>query len=119
LVMIKGRANTSFLIVQRKVPGVAQVFVMTAKDWNRGRNIARKHAMDMAAAMGIELLTEEQYQELQKFGDFDTKTSSWVKTPLILENLAAPSIVIAATAVSSWATTVRSLTMPPGRSVAG
>lgn len=38
-------------------------------------------AMDMAAAMGIELLTEEQYFELQKLGDFDTKTSSWVKAP--------------------------------------
>ena len=35
-------------------------------------------AMDMAAAMGIELLTEEEYQELQKLGNFDTKTSSWV-----------------------------------------
>ena len=39
------------------------------------------NAVDMAAAMGIELLTEEQYRELQKLGDFDTKTSSWVKTP--------------------------------------
>lgn len=38
-------------------------------------------AMDMAAAMGVELLTEEQYRELQKLGNFDTKTSSWVKTP--------------------------------------
>jgi Protein of unknown function (DUF4256) len=38
-------------------------------------------AMDMAAAMGIELLTEEQYRELQKHGNFDAKTSSWVKTP--------------------------------------
>jgi hypothetical protein len=38
-------------------------------------------AMDMAAAMGIELLTEEQYRELQKLGNFDTKTSSWLKTP--------------------------------------
>ncbi len=38
-------------------------------------------ALDMAAAMGIELLTEEQYRELQKLGGFDTKTSSWVKTP--------------------------------------
>ena len=35
----------------------------------------------MAAAMGIELLTEEQYRELQKIGNFDAKTSSWVKTP--------------------------------------
>ena len=38
-------------------------------------------AVDMAAAMGIELLTEEQYRELQKLGEFDLKTSSWVKTP--------------------------------------
>jgi hypothetical protein len=35
----------------------------------------------MAAAIGIELLTEEQYRELQKLGNFDSKTSSWVKTP--------------------------------------
>ena len=35
----------------------------------------------MAAAMGVELLTEEQYRELQRLGNFDTKTSSWVKTP--------------------------------------
>ncbi len=41
----------------------------------------KNNAMDMAAAMGIEILTEEQYRELQKLGIFDTKTSSWVKTP--------------------------------------
>src|SRR5687767_6334028 len=41
----------------------------------------KNNAIDMAAAMGIELLTEEQYRELQKLGNFDTKTSSWVKTP--------------------------------------
>jgi Protein of unknown function (DUF4256) len=39
------------------------------------------NAVDMAAAMGIELLTEEQYRELQKLGNFDTKTSSWLKAP--------------------------------------
>ena len=39
------------------------------------------NAVDMAAAMGIDLLTEEQYRELQKLGEFDRKTSSWVKTP--------------------------------------
>jgi len=39
------------------------------------------NAIDMAAAMGIELLTEEQYRQLQKLGNFDTKTSSWVRTP--------------------------------------
>jgi hypothetical protein len=45
------------------------------------------NAVDMAAAMGIELLTEEQYRELQKLGDFDTKTSSWVKTPSDIRKL--------------------------------
>lgn len=44
-------------------------------------------AMDMAAAMGIELLTEEQYQDLQKLGNFDMKTSSWVKTPVEMRKL--------------------------------
>jgi len=44
-------------------------------------------AMDMAAAMGVELLTEEQYLELQKLGEFDTKTSSWVKTPADIRKL--------------------------------
>ena len=41
----------------------------------------------MAAAMGIQLLTEEQYRELQKFGNFDAKTSSWVKTPANIRKL--------------------------------
>jgi hypothetical protein len=45
------------------------------------------NAMDMAAAMGIELLTEEQYRELQKVGKFDLKTSSWVKTPAKIRKL--------------------------------
>ena len=44
-------------------------------------------AVDMAAAMGIELLTEEQYRELQKLGAFDLKTSSWVKTPSDIRKL--------------------------------
>ena len=44
-------------------------------------------AVEMAAAMGIELLTEEQYRNLQKLGTFDTKTSSWVKTPVDIRNL--------------------------------
>ena len=44
-------------------------------------------AADMATAMGIELLTEEQYLELQELGDFDTKTSSWVKTPAEIRKL--------------------------------
>jgi hypothetical protein len=44
-------------------------------------------AIDMAVAMGIEILTEEQYRELQKLGNFDTKTSSWVKTPSDIRKL--------------------------------
>jgi hypothetical protein len=44
-------------------------------------------AIDMAAAMGIELLTEGQYRELQKLGNFDTRTSSWVKTPSEIRKL--------------------------------
>lgn len=44
-------------------------------------------AMDMAAAMGVELLTEEQYRELQEIGQFDTKTSSWLKTPSEIRKL--------------------------------
>ena len=47
----------------------------------------KNSALDLAAAMGIELLTEEQYLELQKLGDFDTKTSSWVKTPADIRKL--------------------------------
>ena len=44
-------------------------------------------AMDMAAAMGIELLTEEQYRKLQQLGDFDAKTSSWLQTPAAIRKL--------------------------------
>jgi len=47
----------------------------------RKENKPQSSAIDMAAAMGIEILTEDQYRELQKLGKFDTKTSSWVKTP--------------------------------------
>jgi hypothetical protein len=57
-------------------------------DWTHGRrNKPKDSALDMAAAMGIELLTEEQYRELQKLGEFDTKTSSWVKTPSDIRKL--------------------------------
>jgi Protein of unknown function (DUF4256) len=47
----------------------------------------KNNAMDMAAAMGVELLTEEEYRELQKLGEFDTKSSSWVKTPADMRKL--------------------------------
>lgn len=45
------------------------------------------NAVDLAAAMGIELLTEDEYRELQKLGEFDTKTESWIKTPADIRRL--------------------------------
>ena len=49
---------------------------------SRKEHRPKTSAMDLAEAMGIELLTEEEYQELQKLGEFDTKSSSWVKAPI-------------------------------------
>lgn len=54
---------------------------------SRKKHKPENNAMDMATAMGIELLTEEQYRKLQKLGNFDTKTSSWVKTPANIRKL--------------------------------
>ena len=54
---------------------------------SRKEHKPKNNAIDMAAAMGIELLTEEQYRELQQFGEFDTKTSSWVQTPADIRKL--------------------------------
>src|SRR5437870_4968490 len=54
---------------------------------SRKEHKPKNNAVDMAAAMGIELLTEEQYLELQKHGEFDTKTSSWMKTPAEMRKL--------------------------------
>ncbi len=48
---------------------------------SRKENKPRSSAIEMATSMGIEILTEDEYRELQRFGKFDTKTSSWVKTP--------------------------------------
>jgi hypothetical protein len=54
---------------------------------SRKENKPKNNAVDMAAAIGVELLTEEQYRALQKLGNFDTKTSSWVKTPSAVRKL--------------------------------
>ena len=54
---------------------------------SRKEHKPKDNAIDMAAAMEIELLTEDQYRELQKLGEFDTKTSSWVKTPSAIRKL--------------------------------
>lgn len=54
---------------------------------SRKEHKPENNAVDMAASMGIELLSEEQYRELQKLGAFDMKTSSWVKTPSEIRRL--------------------------------
>ncbi len=54
---------------------------------SRKEHKPKNDAIEMAAEMGIELLTEEQYRELQKLGNFDTKTSSWVITPANIRKL--------------------------------
>jgi hypothetical protein len=54
---------------------------------SRKENKPENSAIDMAAAMGIEILTEEQYRELQQLGEFDLKTSSWVSTPTDIRKL--------------------------------
>lgn len=54
---------------------------------SRKQNKPEDSAMGMAEAMGVNLLTEEQYRALQKLGEFDTKTSSWVETPVDIRNL--------------------------------
>ena len=58
----------------------------TALD-SRKENKPKDNVMDVAAAMGIELLTEVEYRELQKLGNFDLKTSSWIKTPAPIRKL--------------------------------
>jgi hypothetical protein len=80
--MITKRANTFFMIVQRKVLKAAEMFVTNREGLeSRKEHKPENNAIDMAAAMGIEVLTEEQYRELSKLGNFDTKTQSWLKTP--------------------------------------
>ena len=54
---------------------------------SRKEHKPENNAIDMAAAMGIELLSEDQYRELQKLGNFDSKTSSWLKTPTDIRKL--------------------------------
>ena len=54
---------------------------------SRKKNKPRRSAIEMASSMGIEILTEQQYRELQGLGDFDRKTSSWIKTPARIRDL--------------------------------
>lgn len=54
---------------------------------SRKEHRPKTNAIDMATAMGIELLTEDEYRDLQKLGEFDLKTSSWIKTPEAIRKL--------------------------------
>jgi hypothetical protein len=54
---------------------------------SRKEHKPENNALDMAAAMGVELLTEEQYRDLQQLGEFDLKTSSWIQTPASIRKL--------------------------------
>ena len=81
---------------------------------SRKKHKPENNAMDMATAMGIELLTEEQYRELQKLGNFDMKTSSWVKTPADIRNLGGALFCDLRYGTSSWTTMERSPTMRKG-----
>ncbi|CAM5204097.1 hypothetical protein LSPH26S_03955 [Lysinibacillus sphaericus] len=78
---------------------------------SRKKHQPENTAIDMATAMGIELLTEEQYRALQELGTFDLKTSSWVQTPANIRKLGGPSSVIVATIQSLCTTMERIPTM--------
>ena len=81
-VMIKRRANTFFYDCSAESPkGRRSVCYDREALESRKEHKPKDNAIDVAAAMGIELLTKEEYRELQRLGEFDTKTSSWVKTP--------------------------------------
>ena len=88
LAMIKRRANTFFNDCSPESPkGRRSVCYDREALESRKEHKPENNAVDMAAAMGIELLTEEQYRGLQQLGNFDTKTSSWVKTPSDIRTL--------------------------------
>lgn len=70
----------------------------------------------MASEMGIELLTEEQYRELQQLGNFDSKTSSWIQTPAEIRKLGGAIFRISVMALFSCITTVQNRIMLPGDS---
>lgn len=71
-----------FFDCSAQTPKARVSFCYDREAWeSRKKDKPKDNAMDAAAAMGIEILTEEQYQELQKLGEFDTKTSSWLKAP--------------------------------------
>lgn len=78
----KATGEITFYDCSAESPAGRRSLCFDLEAWeSRKENKPRNNALDMAAAMGIELLTEEQYRALQKLGKFDLKSSSWVKTP--------------------------------------
>ena len=109
LVRSKRRANTFSMIVRQSPKGRRSVCYDREALKARKKHKPKNSAIDMAATMSIEILTEQQYRELQTLGTFDTRTLSWVKTPSEIKNSAAPSFVIAAMTPFLCLTTGRSL----------
>jgi hypothetical protein len=71
-----------FMIVRLKVPRGREVFVTIRRRFHQEKKINPKNnAMAVAAAMGIEIINEEEYRQLQRLGKFDTKTSGRINTP--------------------------------------
>ena len=107
-VMMPRRASSFFMIAHRKARTGRRnlCYDRQALD-SRKENKPEGSALEMAAAMGIELLTETQYRELQPLGDFDLKTSSWVQTPPAIRKLGGALFATAATTMSSSITTVQ------------
>jgi hypothetical protein len=79
---------TYLLIALLKALRDVEACVMTGKDLkSRKAHKPKNNVIDMAASMGVNLLSEEQYRNLQQLGDFDTKTSSWLQTPSAIRKL--------------------------------
>ena len=80
----KGKGSSHFIFIdcssESPVGRRSTCYDAEARE-SRKENKPESSAVEMAAEMGIDLLTEEQYQELQRLGEFDTKTSSWIRTP--------------------------------------
>ena len=87
LVTTKRRANTFFVIAQPKVLKAGEVCVTTVKGRSHGKNINQRITRLIWQLPWHRALTEEQYREVQELEDFDTKTSSWGKTPPDIRDL--------------------------------
>jgi hypothetical protein len=84
----KKSGESIFFDCSAESPGGRRSVCYDREGWlSRKEARPKTTAMDMAVAMGLELLTEEQYFELQKLGEFDLKTSSWVKAPKEIREL--------------------------------